>query len=181
MGGSYLLKEKELIFGAVAATRKMCDGKLAILDDEIGKRLQNTILYNLISDKDNLFLTFTTDNGDLLKFIGIPTPETRFNSKGEIIFLEIAPQKTPCHQPELSDKTCFQIRQVYYDDNGVKSKKPDAWKDLDQDIEGFHFQPGIRNILRVKKFTLTNASAKTPETAYVLDMIVESEQVQLKR
>ncbi len=181
INGIYFLKEKEILFESIAATKKMCDEKLIALDDEISKYLQKTVTYNIASDKEKTFLTLNTYQGNTLKFIGIPTPETRFNSDGEIIYLEIAPQKTPCHKSGLSKKECFQVRQIYYDDKGIKTQKTTPWQDLDQNIEGFQFQSGIRNILRVKKYPIANSSEKTSNFVYIFDMVIESENVQLKR
>lgn len=180
MRGAYSINQNQLTLDSVLATKKMCDDQLSRLDDEIGKRFYEQVSYRISSEEKQPALTITTKNGDILTFIGKPTPETRFNSKGEIIFLEIAPQKTPCSKTS-PEKQCMQVRQIDYDHNAVKSKTLGAWQDFDQNIEGYEFQTGVRNIIRVKKYS-KNGQAKTPDQAvYILDMIIETENVKLKR
>jgi pyruvate/2-oxoglutarate/acetoin dehydrogenase E1 component len=41
-------------------------------------------------------------------------------------------------------------------------------------IEGYTHQPGVRNVLRVNRYSVTTPPADTPSKAYVLDMVVES-------
>ncbi|MES1154129.1 MAG: DUF4377 domain-containing protein, partial [Rhodanobacter sp.] len=49
------------------------------------------------------------------------------------------------------------------------------WQPLQQDIEGYVHEPGVRNVLRVKRYPLQRPPADAPSSAYVLDMVVESE------
>ena len=42
------------------------------------------------------------------------------------------------------------------------------------DIEGYAHEAGIRNVLRVKRYTIKNPPADGSSLAYVLDMVVES-------
>ena len=48
-------------------------------------------------------------------------------------------------------------------------------------IEGYTFEPGIRNVLRVNRYSMANKNgvlpADAPSHAYVLDMVVESERM----
>lgn len=175
MGGSYSLYENQLTFGAMASTKKMCaESAVAALDDEVGSRLRGSNLYSILSAEQPV-LTLTAANGDVLRFIGIPTPATRYGSEGEIIFIEVAPQTVPCSQSAAATGQCLQVRQVYYDDNGLKTGTPSPWQDFSREIEGYRFQPGIRNILRVKRYRIAEPAANAADTAYVLDMVVESE------
>jgi len=66
---------------------------------------------------------------------------------------------------------CLQVRELKYDKNGVAVGAPGEWKPLSQNIKGYTHEAGIRNVLRVKRFNVKNS------TAYVLDLVVESEVV----
>ena len=46
---------------------------------------------------------------------------------------------------------------------------------LYQEVGGYEHQPGVRNVLRLKRFDIANPPADAPSVAYVLDMVVESE------
>lgn len=175
MGGSYSLYENQLTFGAMASTRKMCaDSNLAALDNEIGSRLRGASQYSILPAEQPV-LTLTTAAGETLRFTGIPTPATRYGSEGEIVFMEIAPQTVPCSQASAATGQCMQVREVYYNDNGLKTGAPGPWQDFYQEIEGYRFQPGVRNILRIKRYRIAEPAANSAGTAYILDMVVESE------
>jgi hypothetical protein len=93
------------------------------------------------------------------------------------VFLEVAPQTVPCRHPPVPDKTCLQVRERRYDANGLRASEPGPWQPLQQDIEGYVHQPGVRNVLRVKRYPLKRPPADAPSSAYVLDLVVESETV----
>jgi heat shock protein HslJ len=173
MIGKYSLHGKGIIFDTIVSTRKMCtDSKMNALDNEIASRLKEANTYR-ITPATQPVLTLRTSEGDTLKFISEKTPEARYGNEGEIIFLEVAHETLPCPTPEMPDKHCLQVRRIDYDNHGLKTETG-SWERLYQDIEGYEFQPGIRPILRVKRFRKTPPSSGTPEFAYVLDLVVES-------
>lgn len=175
MSGIYsLLHENQLTFGEAISTKKMCaESAVAALDDEVSRRLRGNNRYSILLAEQPV-LTLTTANDDVLRFTSIPTPATRYGSEGEIVFMEIAPQTVPCDQPATA-KQCLQVRQIYYDDDGLKTDSPGSWQDFVQEIEGYRFQPGVRNILRIKRYHIAKPAANAANTAYILDMVVESE------
>ena len=132
------------------------------------------------SEGDAPKLSLAADNGDTLVFTGEPTAETRYGSAGETVFLEVAAEAKPCSHPLIPNKQCLQVRERKYGQNGVVQSTGE-WQPLYQDIEGYTHEPGIRNVLRVKRFTLKNPPADAPSTAYVLDMVVESEVASKKK
>ncbi|KGM51427.1 hypothetical protein N792_09770 [Lysobacter concretionis Ko07 = DSM 16239] len=79
----------------------------------------------------------------------------------------------------VPDKSCLQVREWTYGDNGLLTTTPDAWQPLHQDIEGYTHQPGVRHVRRLQQYTIANPPAVGSSVAYVLDMVVESEQVTL--
>ncbi|QIL79214.1 META and DUF4377 domain-containing protein [Diaphorobacter sp. HDW4A] len=124
-----------------------------------------------------LYLTFA--DGVRWELIGQPTPATRFGSAGERIFLEVAPEKVNCNHPLMRDAKCLRVRDLSYDNKGIKRVTGD-WRIMQGSIEGYNFEPGIRNVVRVNRYSLAKNGvlpADAPTHAYVLDMIVESERM----
>ena len=172
MGGSYSVAGDELMFDRMASTMMACsDARLMALDQEVGKRLEGSLKFAQSADT----LTLTTASGDVLTFTGEATAETRYGSPGETVFLEVAAQTRACSHPMIPDKQCLQVRELQYDDKGVKTGTDGAFGNFYQDIEGYAHEPGIRNVLRVKRYTIKNPPADGSSLAYVLDMVVESE------
>lgn len=174
MGGAYSVEGDQLKFGHLASTMMACaDAKLMALDQEVGKRLEGSAKFAQAGDS----LTLTTASGDVLTFTGEPTAETRYGGPGETVFLEVASQTKACSHPLIPDKQCLQVRELKYDDKGLKTGADGAFENFSSDIEGYVHEPGIRNVLRVKRYTIKNPPADGGSLAYALDMVVESEVV----
>lgn len=177
MGGGYTLEGERLTVADLASTLMACaDPKLMALDQEVGKRLQGPQTAALAGGETPT-LTLTGAGGDVLTFRGEATAETRYGGAGETAFFEVAPETKPCSHPLIPDKQCLQVREVHYDAQGLKTGTPGEWQPLYQDIEGFEHVAGTRNVVRVKRHAIKNPPADAPSTAYVLDMVVESELV----
>lgn len=174
MGGTYTLSDGSVTVGRLASTMMACtDDALMALDQEVGKRLEGTLKLAATQD-DAARLTLTTATGDTLVFTGDPTVETRYGGPGERVFLEVAAETKPCSHPLIPDKQCLQVREIQYDDKGLKVGTPGAFEHFYDSIEGYTHEPGIRNVLRVDRFTVKNPPADASSSAYVLDMVVES-------
>ena len=76
----------------------------------------------------------------------------------------------------MAPQTCLQVREVKYDDKGVKLMLTKIGHYISQ-IEGFEHNPNQRVILRVKRFEVKNPAADQSSQADVLDMVVEQELV----
>ena len=177
MGGAYSVEGDKLKFDRLASTLMACsDSKLMALDQEIGKRLETDSTFVLQSG-DVPTLTLTGGNGDVLTFKGDPTAETRYGSKGETAFLEVAAQAKPCNHPLIPNKQCLQVREIQYDDKGIKTGTDGEFQNFYEGIEGYTHEAGVRNVLRVKRYRRDPAPADASSIAYVLDMVVESETV----
>ena len=111
------------------------------------------------------------------RFEGAPTAATRFGGPAERVFLEVGPETRPCSHPLIPDKQCLQVREVRFDENGLRVGEPGEWQNFFDEIEGYTHQPGVRNVLRIDRYTRANVPADASRYAYVLDMVVESEQV----
>ncbi|WP_245841429.1 DUF4377 domain-containing protein [Paraburkholderia ribeironis] len=178
MGADYSIKKGRLRIGPMVSTLMAChDAALAALDDAIAQRLKGSLNVNLLARGDTPRLQLVTDSGDTLSFTGVPTAQTRFGGPGETAFLEVAAQTVPCNHPLIPDKQCLLVRERHFDEQGLVTGTPGAWQPLDQAIEGYTHTPGMRNVLRVKRYTVNNPPADGPSVAYVLDIVVESEKV----
>nr|WP_295381548.1 META and DUF4377 domain-containing protein [Pseudoxanthomonas sp.] len=176
MGGGYTLEGDKLTVSSMMSTQMACaDGKLMAMDGEAGKRLEGDSTL-AVQAGDDARLTLTNAAGDVLTFAGEPTAETRYGGPGEQAFLEVAAETKPCSHPLIPNKQCLQVREIRYDDKGVKSTEGE-WQNFYEDIEGYTHEAGIRNVLRVKRFKRNPVPADASDTAYVLDMVVESESV----
>ena len=174
MGGSYALAAGTLTAGRMASTKMACaDPKLMALDDEVGKRLEGALSLALAAG-DAPSLTLGNAVGDTLVFAGTPTPDTRYGGPGERIFLEIAAQTKPCSHPLMPDMQCLQTREITYDDKDLKVGTPGAFGNFYDAIEGYTHEPGVRNVLRLQRYTRKDVPADASKYAYVLDMVVES-------
>ena len=174
MGGAYSVEGDQLKVERLVSTMMACvDAKLMALDQEAGKRLEGSAKFAQTGD----MLTLTNAGGDVLTFIGEPTAETRYGGPGETVFLEVAAQTKPCSHPLIPGKQCLQVRELTYDDTGVKTGSDGAFGHFYDDIEGYAHVPGIRNVLRIKRYAIKNLPADGSSRAYVLDSVVESEVV----
>lgn len=172
MSGGYSIGTGTLTVGNVASTRMACaDAAVMALDNAVSSRLQGE-LKTEVSDGGQL--TLRTAQGDVLVFAPEPTAESRFGGPGETVFLEVAAQTRACPHPLIKDKQCLQVREVRFDDNGIKQGTPGEFSNFYDAIEGYEHEAGVRNVLRVKRFKVQNAPADASSQAYVLDMVVES-------
>lgn len=175
-GGNYRLEDNRLTVGPLAQTMMACvDSALMAQDAAIAALLEDGLELHLI-DGDTAVLTLTTADGSTLVFAGEPTADTRYGGPGERVFLEVAAQRQSCSHPLIPDYQCLQVRDVSYAESGVKTATGE-WYPLYQDIDGYEHQPGVRNVLRLNRYALRDVPADGPNVAYVLDMVVESEQV----
>ena len=172
LGGGYTLDNGTLKVGAMVSTMMACTDKaLMALDEAVSSRLQGEL--KATQDADGT-LTLTTGKGDVLVFAPEPTAETRYGGPGETVFLEVAAKTRKCSHPLIPDYQCLQVREVKFDDKGLKQGEPGTFENFYGSVEGYTHEDGVRNVLRVKRFAVKNPPADAPSQAYVLDMVVES-------
>lgn len=184
IGGDVRIDGDTLHFGALVSTKMACvDPAVMALDSEISMRLQGKVRFEL-SGSNPPQLLWTAANGDMLRFVGAPTPETLFRSPGEIAYLEVAARSESCPGPNASaPKRCLRVRDVHYNEQGIKTRPSGEWRLFDSAIQGYTHEEGIRHVLRVKRFTPDDKPADTnPQSAatqhvYILDISIESELV----
>ncbi len=184
ISGDIRIDGNTLRVGGLVSTKMACtDPAIMALDGEVAVRLQGEIRFEL-SNSDPPKLVWTAANGDTLRFIGAPTPETLFRSPGDIAYLEVAARSEPC-PPSNADASqrCLRIRELRYDTQGVKITPPGEWRLFRASIKGYTHEEGIRTVLRVKRFIPDDRPPVTDEDAlpdaayavYILDMMIESE------
>ncbi|HRN62938.1 MAG TPA: META and DUF4377 domain-containing protein [Luteimonas sp.] len=174
MNGAYTLSGERFEVGALAQTKKFCGGgALMAADEAIGARLAGA---GTLATGDDGHLLLTTAGGDRLRFAGTPTAQARYGGEGERVFLEVAPQRVPCPHAMIPDYQCLHVREIRYDERGLKTSTGD-WQFFYQEIEGYSHEPGVRNVLRLNRYNVPNPPADGSSLAYVLDMVVESETV----
>ena len=175
MSGPFKLTGQTVTLGPYAATRKACaDPKLAALDAQVGSLLQGDFTYRMASGAATA-LELRSSRGDVLVFLGSETAEARFGGPGQRVFLEVAAETKPCSHPLIPNMQCLQVRELTYDDKGLKVGTAGAFGNFYDAIEGYNHEPGVRNVLRLQRYARKNVPADASKHAYVLDMVVESE------
>lgn len=178
LNAGYVAEGSTMRIGQVAGTMRMCpDDAMMRYEQAIGVRLPQVTSWHIThvaqqAGQPRLTLRFVDDAQWVLT--GNPTAQTRYGSQGDIMFLEIAPHAVPCSDPLIPQRQCLNVRTVHYDATGVKQDYG-AWQPFYGSIDGYVHEPGVRNIVRVKRYTRDNPPADLSRYAYVLDMVVESE------
>ncbi len=178
ISGDVSIDGDTLRFGPMVSTKMACaDPAVMALDSEVSARLQGNATFQLL-ETDPPQLVWAAANGDSLRFVGVPTSETRFGNPGETIFLEVAAKTRPCQHPMMPTlQRCLQVRERRYDAQGRVVGTPGEWRPFHDNIEGYAHEEGIRNVLRIKRFPIANPPMDAPAVAYVLEMSIESETV----
>lgn len=181
-GAAYALAGDKLEIKSFQTTLMACqDQRLMQMDSEIAKQLEGSARYAIQGEAPQPRLLLTTASGAKLELSGEATAETRYGGPGATAFFEVDAQRRSCPHPLIPNHQCLWVRERKYDASGVALKPEGEWQFLYQEIEGYTHEPGVRNVVRVKKFDIKNPPADASSVAYVLDMVVESELVSPKR
>ena len=177
MGADYRVDGSTIKIAPVVSTMMMCaDDALMRYERSFGQRLTAASTWQIEEATDEASLTLGFEDGAQWTLKGVATAETKYGSTGETIFLEVASETKPCNHPLIDDYQCLQVRHVEYSDQGLKQGHGE-WQHFYDSIENYEHTPSVRNVLRVKRYESKNAPADSSSYAYVLDMIVESEQL----
>ena len=175
IGGGYTLEGDALTVGNMMSTNMACgEPGVMALDGLVSERLEGKLT---VRSLDAASLVLVTAKGDVLTLRGEPTAETRYGGEGETVFMEVDAQTTPCSHPLIKDYQCLQVREVKYNEQGLEQGKRGAYENFYGGIEGYTHEPGVRNVLRLKRYQVKNPPADGSSQAYVLDMVVGSELV----
>lgn len=177
LGSSFKIEGNTIVTGVMIGTQMAC-AEPAMQQERFAAALlgQRAIPFELNSQNiEAPSLTLTTAQGEKQVFVGKMTPETKYQSQAEIIFLEISPETKAC--TGVAPQTCLQVREIKYDDKGVKTQIDKDWTLFYDRIEGYQHNPELRQIVRVKRYERKNPAADQSKYAYVKDLVVESESV----
>lgn len=177
MNASYQLDNNQIHFSQVVGTMMMCnDPALMQYERDVATQLPTATSWSLASTDQTQanapapVLSLHFENGATWRFAGEQTNETKYGSKAEIVFLEVAPQAEACP----SGGTCLKVRPVYYNDQGLQTGHGD-WAFMQPDaIQGYEHLIGVGTILRTKRYDINRGADGQSGQAYVLDMIVQS-------
>jgi heat shock protein HslJ len=173
MGGRYQVEAQRLTIDKMMSTMMACNhAGLMQLEQKVAQTLPLAAQWKITpSPTPALEIQFT--NGTRWQLQGTPTYETLYG-QSERIFLEVAPQKVACNHPLIADAQCLQVREVRYSDQGLKQGSGE-WQNFYATIDGYTHQVGVRNVLRLKRYTRSVVPADASRYVYLLDMTVESE------
>lgn len=180
-GASYDVDGSNIHVSQVASTMMMCpDESLMRYEQAVGQRLPQASSWNITRMHDEPVhqpsLTLRFQDGAQWVLKGSPTAETEYGSTGETLFLEVAAQAVPCSDPLINNRQCLNVRTINYDAAGLQQGQG-PWEAFYGTIDNYQHTPGVRNVLRVKRYTRKDAPADGSDYAYTLDMIVESEAI----
>ena len=174
---SWKAENNTIVTGNMAATMMACPQD-RMQQEGIASQIfdggKTAFLFNL-NDINAPTLTLTAKNGKQYVFTGKMTPETKYQTQAETIFLEISPETKQC--TGVARQTCLQVREIKYAENGIKTQVDKDWTLFYDQIEGFQHSPNERQIIRIKRYELKNPAADQSKYAYIYDMAVEREAV----
>ncbi len=176
MTGSWRLSPQgQLMVGRLAATMKACEPALMKADAALSAVLAQHLDVQLqAGPAPGLQLVSPTRQTLALK--GEPTLES-LHGKPAVIFLEVAAQTVPCQPGAGAPTQCLQVRDRRFDKQGLRIEPPGEWRAFYGRIDGYTHTPGVRNVLRVKRYQRQQVPADASRYLYVLDLVVESETV----
>ena len=178
-GSGYMIQGNNMLFVPGAVTKRACpEAGLMELEQRMGLYLSGSTSYEVRNNAGGpplLVLHFS--DGSRWELTGTPTAQTKYGGPGERVFLEVAPERMACSHGAAANAQCLKVREVRFADNGVR-QSAGAWQPLHGEIEGYTHQPGVRNVLRLNRFERPQpVPADASAQVYVLDMVVETEQV----
>lgn len=176
MGGAFSVSGNNLVVSNLASTTMACAAPLNELDRVVSHLIEGKTAININTKDAQPLLKLTTSSGETLVFKGLATPEARYGSKAETIFLEIAPRTKTC-SAGTRQMQCLQIKEVKYNEQGIKTYTSPAWENFYAPIEGYKHNSNQKVIVRVNRYAVKNPAADASSYAYVLDTTIEQEQV----
>ncbi|ENU30499.1 hypothetical protein F991_01635 [Acinetobacter sp. CIP-A165] len=172
---SWKIENGLIATGDGASTMMACNPALMKQEQFAGDLLQKRQIPFEVnaSNLDQPTLVITDAKGQKYTFVGKMTAEAKYQTEPKTVFMEISPETKSC--VGVAPQTCMQVREIKYDDKGVKTYADKDWSLYYGEIEGFEHNPNQRVIVRVKRFEIKNPAADQSSLADVLDMVVEQE------
>jgi len=171
-GGWRLDSQGQLTVGRLAATMKACEAPLMEADAALSAALSAPVGVEAAGGSTPS-LRLSTTARQRLTFSGQPTLRSLYGVPKRL-FLEVAPQTVDCTLPSGASGRCLQVREVRFDDKGLRVGQPGAWQAFYGEIVGYQHQPGVSNVLRINRYKRPQAPADASAYVYELDLVVES-------
>jgi heat shock protein HslJ len=174
MSGYQIDADGTLSFGRMASTMMACEPAAMKVDAALAKLLAQPLKSEVLTGAATT-LRLTGPANATLFFTGQMTPEARYGPSTRV-FLEVGATTVACRNSLGASAECLQVRERRFDEQGLAVGTPGAWQPFAETIECYTHEPGVRNVLRLKRFdrSVTGGGATY---LYVLDMVVESERV----
>ena len=180
LNGRYTIDGSRMQVDQMVSTLRACPSQaLMELERRVATKLPQLASWQIPSTADQAepLLQLTFKDGSRWELQGAPTPATLYGSEGVREFLEVAPQRERC--VGVAPMQCLKIRRIQYDSRGLKTQEG-PWELFYSDIQGYHHEAGVRNVLRVQRYERQHVPADASQYVYVLDMVVESEIVKTR-
>jgi heat shock protein HslJ len=171
-GSFQLSPEGVLSVGRMASTMLACEAPLMQADKALSDMLAKGMKVELSKGAPPMLRLLDPSKASLT-LTGQATPEALYGPATRI-FMEVAAQRVACKNPLNGEIVCLQVRERNFDEKGLLVGVPGEWRPLYESIEGYQHTPGVRNVLRLKKFQRPASQTGTPARVYVLDLVVES-------
>lgn len=176
LGSSYTLKGKQLKADRFMSTMMACPEPAMKQDGAMASFFNEQVLTYNIQQQATPVLSITNSKGETLRFVGETTAETKYGSNPETIFLAVSHKKQACTSG-VQKHDCLLVKEVRFNENGLKTHEDKNWTTFHDQIEGFTHRADTDTVLRIKRFTRQNVPADASKYAYVLDMVVEQAMV----
>ena len=173
LSGSWRLSpQNRLTIGRVASTQKACAPPLMTADTAMASVLAAPLEARVEAGEPPT-LRLVSAERQALSFSGRRTSKSLYGAPTRI-FLEVAAQRTACTTAPQPPGTCLQVRELRFDDKGLRVGEPGPWQAFHGEIVGYTHQPGVSNVLRINRFKRPQPPADASAYVYELDLVVES-------
>ena len=167
-----LTPQNALTIARTASTQMACEPALMAADAALAQALSSPVQAR-VEPGDKPMLHLVTGAQQTLSFEGRRTLTSQFGEPTRV-FLEVAAQRVPCTPALMPPTTCLQVREIRFDDKGLRAGAPGPWRAFYSEIAGYTHKPGTSNVLRINRYTRPQPPADASAHIYELDMVVES-------
>ncbi|PIT20173.1 hypothetical protein BGI36_08260 [Snodgrassella communis] len=183
IGSAYQLSGQDMQIRAPMSTMKACAPDVMAQDTALiafmnGQQLHAGLLNTEDAQNAQPQLWIENRRGEHLLWRGVPTATAQYGQP-TVVFWEINPKTQTC-QTDNGTVQCLKVREVSYNDQGVKVKTG-VWRNFAGTIDGWQFNPAESQVLRLNVYEVKPAGATDDTTAteyvYKLDQIIERSDV----
>lgn len=167
-----LSPQNSLTFGRAASTQKACEPPLMAADAAMAAALAAPLQARVEAGQVPM-LHLVSAERQTLSFSGRRTSKSLYGAPTRV-FLEVAAQRVPCTPALQPPSTCLQVRELRFDDKGLRVGAPGSWQAFHGEIVGYSHEPGVSNVLRINRFKRPRPPADASAYVYELDLVVES-------